>query len=255
MLAISTVIITHNEEEQLERCVRSCLPFSDEVLVVDSHSTDATRALAQSLGCRVIENQWPGYSAQRNFGAARASHDWVFSIDADEHTDVDLQEAISTLRRSAAPVGTAFSIHRVNSFMGAWLMESPESIVRLYDRRLTGYREAIVHEVVDVPVGKTQTLPGRVWHETHTDLEDATRRLDLYTSLEAEREARRRDMRPWRLFLRPMLRFGHRYVLQRAFRHGWRGLFFAFHWTYWELLREMKIYEHRRFGRNRDSPG
>lgn len=252
---ISTVIITHNEEERLERCVGSCLPFSDEVLVVDSHSTDATRDLAERLGCRVIQNEWPGYSAQRNLGAREASHDWIFSIDADEQADASLREALGEVRRSPSPSRPALSVHRINSFMRAWLTESPEVIVRFYDRRRACYADALVHEMVDVPPDATDTLPGYVWHENHTDLEDATRRLDLYTSLEAEREAGRRNMEVWRLFLRPVLRFGHRYVLQRAFRHGWRGLFFAFHWTYWELLREMKVYEHRRFGPDRDSPG
>jgi glycosyltransferase involved in cell wall biosynthesis len=248
---ISTVIITRNEADRLERCVRSCREFSDEVLVVDSHSTDATREVAHRLGCRVIENGWPGYSAQRNFGAGEAAHDWIFSIDADEEPDEELRRALAGLRRVPPGDRPAHSIHRINSFMGAWLTESPEVIVRLYDRRRTGYSAAIVHEVVDVPVADTRTLPGYVWHENHVDLEDATRRLDLYTSLEADREAGKREMQLWRLFLRPVLRFGQRYLLQRSFQHGWRGLFLAFHWTYWELLREMKVYERRRGGPDR----
>lgn len=255
MLAISTVIITQDEAPRLERCVRSCLAFSDEVLVVDSHSTDGTRELAESLGCRVIENDWPGYAAQRNFGASQARHDWVFSIDADEQADEELQQALDGARSQPEPHRAALSVQRINSFMGAWLTESPEVLVRFYDRRRTGYPDAIVHEVVEVPTDTTDTLAGHVWHENHTDLEDATRRLDLYTSLEAQREAGTRDMEVWRLFLRPLLRFGQRYVLQRAFRHGWRGLFLAFHWTYWELLREMKVYERRRARGDRDAGG
>jgi glycosyltransferase involved in cell wall biosynthesis len=243
---ISTVIIAQDEAGRLERCVRSCRPFSDEVLVVDGGSSDGTRELAERLGCRVIVNDWPGYAAQRNIGAQAAAHDWVFSVDPDEAVDDELGRAVADVRRSGTGDRVAYSVRRVNSFLGAWFTERAERKVRLYDRRRAAFTDAVVHEVVDVPVSATETLPGHVWHESHDDLEDATRRLNLYTSLEADAAAGERDMRMWRLFLRPLLRFGHRYLLQRSFRHGWRGLFFALNWSYWELLREMKVYERRR---------
>lgn len=248
---ISTVIIARNEVGRLERCVRSCLPFSDEVLVVDGGSSDGTRELAVSLGCRVIANEWAGYAPQRNFGADAAANDWIFSIDCDEAADQQLAGALDDMRRSRTGEGPAYSVRRINSFMGAWLTESPEIKVRLYDRRRLAFTGSPVHELVDIPVSDTAVLPGHLWHESYTDLDDATWRLNLYTSLEADTTASSRKMRAWRLFLRPVLRFGQRYVLQRAFRHGWRGLFLAFHWAYWELLREMKVYERRHLGRGR----
>ena len=248
---ISTVIIAQDEAGRLERCVRSCRSFSDEVLVVDGGSSDGTAELAERLGCRVVVNPWPGYAAQRNVGAQAAAHDWIFSVDPDETVDEELGRALAELRRAGAGDRIAYSVRRVNSFLGAWFTERTERKVRLYDRRRTAFTDAVVHEVVDVPVSETETLPGHVWHHSHDDLEDATRRLNLYTSLEADQAAARRDMRAWRLFLRPLLRFGHRYLLQRSFRHGWRGLFFAFNWAYWELLREMKVYERRRADRTR----
>lgn len=241
---ISTVIIALNEEQRLGRCVRSCLPFSDEVLVVDGGSTDGTQKVAAELGCRVIGNPWPGYAAQRNLGAAAAAHDWIFLIDSDEVADEELARAIAELRRGGMGDRRAYSLQRVNGFMGAWLTESPELKVRLYDRRRATIVPAPVHEGVDVPVGATETLPGRIWHLSKLDLSEANRALNHYTSLEADLAARERPTRTWRLLLRPLLRFGQRYVLQRAFRHGWKGLFLALHWGYWELLREMKVYEH-----------
>ena len=243
---ISTVIIAQDEAERLERCVRACLPFSDEVLVVDGGSTDGTRELAERLGCRVIANDWPGYAEQRNLGARAAAHDWIFSVDADEVVDDELAGALGRLRDGAANDRPAYSVRRVNTFLGEPFPDSSEHKVRLYDRRRAEFTDAPVHEVVDVAVGETETLPGHVLHESHGDLEDATRRLNRYTTLEAELAASRRGMRVWRLFLRPLLRFAHRYLLQRSFRHGWKGLFFALNWAYWELLREMKVYERRR---------
>ena len=247
---IATVIIAKDAAATLERCVRSCLPFSDEVVLVDSGSTDGTPALAGQLGCRVVEHEWLGYGRQRNFAAVQAAGDWVFVIDVDEEVDPELGAALGALTPSVLGFAGAYAVRRVNSFMGAWLTESPEKVVRLYDRRRHGYVESIVHEVIDVEdLEATAELPGRIWHENHTDLVDATTRLNRYTTLEADRDAAVRPMRLWRLFLRPLLRFGQRYVLQRAFRHGWRGLFLALHWTYWEVMREMKVYErHRRLG-------
>jgi len=253
---LSTVIITQDQVRQLERCIRSCLPFSNEVVVVDSGSSDGSQDAARRLGCKVVSNPWPGYAAQKNFGAHAASHDWIFSIDSDEYADDTLRRAIEDLLLSPEDARYAYSLRRVNGFMGAWLTESPERIVRLYDRRRASFTPSLVHEVVDVPLAEAPCLEGSLWHENHTDLEDATRRLNLYTSLEAEREAAKRGPSVWRLVLRPIMRFGHRYVLQRSARHGWRGLFFALHWAYWELMREMKVFErrlgdHRRPGRDR----
>lgn len=245
-MRISTVVIAQNESERLEQCVKACQPFSDEVLVVDGGSTDGTPELAKRLGCRLIANPWPGYAAQRNFGAQRASHDWIFSVDPDETADEELGRAIGALKRSGPGRRPAFSMRRVNSFLGVWLTESPERKVRLYDRRRAAFTDALVHEVVDVSTVRAGRLAGHLWHQSHDDLEEATARLNRYTSLEAEVAAANRNMRVWRLFLRPVLRFGHRYVLQKSFRHGWKGLFFALDWAYWELLREMKVYERTR---------
>lgn len=240
------MIIARDEVDHLERCVTSCLPFSDEVLVIDGGSSDGTQELAERLGCRVVENAWRGYSAQRNFGARAAVNDWIFSIDCDEVADPRLAASLQRAGARPAPAAAAYSVLRTNNFMGTWFPEAAEVKVRLYDRRRAAFTEREVHEVVDVPPTATETLDGTLWHHSHDDLDDATRRLNLYTSLEAGVAARERPMRVWRVFLRPTLRFGHRYLLERSYRHGWRGLFLALHWAYWELLREMKVYERRR---------
>jgi glycosyltransferase involved in cell wall biosynthesis len=243
---ISVVIIAQDQADRIEACVRSCRPFADEVLVIDGGSTDGTREVAERLGCRVVHNEWPGYAAQRNFGAGTAAHDWVFSIDTDEVVDATLAAALADFARGTPPNSPAFAVQRVNNFIGEWLTEKPETIVRLYDRRRAAYGDATVHETVNVPKDEAQVLPGSVWHRNNDDLTEVTRRLNLYTSLEADRDAARRDVDLWRLFWRPVARFGQRYFLHRGYRYGWRGLFLALHWTYWELLREMKVFERRR---------
>lgn len=238
--AISTVIIAQDEADRLEPCVRACRPFSREIVVVDGGSTDGTPELAGELGCRVVHNEWPGYASQRNFGAKNAANDWIFSVDCDELPDPELVQALTALKPQAST--RAYAVRRINSFLGRWLTESPEVKARLYDRRQAAFSPDLVHELLDVDAAQAPLLAGAVWHAIHEDLEDATARMNLYTTLEAEVQAARRPMRVWRLFVRPPVRFGQRLILQRAYRHGWRGVFLGLYWAYWELLREMKVH-------------
>jgi glycosyltransferase involved in cell wall biosynthesis len=246
LVRISTVIIARDEEARLERCVRPCLAFSDEVVVVDGGSSDGTRELAERLGCRVIENPWPGYSEQRNLGAREAANDWIFSVDADEIVDEELGAALERVRASDSLDRVGYSVLRVNAFLGARLEDSPETKVRLYDRRAARFNDRLVHELVDLRLSEAGHLPGALVHERPDNLADAMQRLNLYTSLEADIAAAERPERAWRLLLRPPARFGQRFVVQRGYRLGWRGLFLALYWAWWEALREMKVYERRR---------
>jgi glycosyltransferase involved in cell wall biosynthesis len=240
---ISTVIIALNEEERLEGCVRPCLAFSDEVVVVDCGSRDGTRAVAERLGCRVIDHPWPGYGPQRNLGAEHATHDWIFSVDPDETPDDVLVQAIADAPADGA---VAYSVRRVNEFLGEPLTHGSEVKVRLYDRRRARFTDRPVHEVVTVPAAETSELPGVLFHQHPATLADELGRLYLYTSLEADLAVATRGPRLWRLLLRPPLRFGHRYVLQGGILHGWRGFLHACYWAYWELVREVKVYRRRR---------
>jgi glycosyltransferase involved in cell wall biosynthesis len=242
LIPISTVIIAQDEEERLARCVRPCLAFSDEVVVVDGGSRDGTPELAERLGCRVIRNPWPGYSVQRNLGAERAANDWIFAVDSDEHPDGELARSIA-----GAPAGgpPAYSVQRVNEFLGERLTHSPETKVRLYDRRRARFTDTLVHEVVDVPPEAAEPLPGVLFHDRPATRAEVLERIRLYTSLEAEVAASTRGPRLWRLLLRPPARFGQRWMLQRGFLHGRRGLVHACYWAWWELLREVKVYRLR----------
>ena len=245
MNAITTVLITQDEASLLERCVRSCQAFSDEVLVVDGGSADDTVQVAENLGCRVVVNPWPGYAAQRNHGPAQAAHDWIFWIDTDEAVDPGLAEALQRFRDGPPASEAALSILRVNQFMGDWLTSAAEVKVRLYDRRRCRMPTVGVHEAVACD-GPVRHVPEVVWHFHHRGMDDATARLNRYTTLEAEDAAAARGMHPWRLLVRPAARFVQRFVAFRTYRLGWSGLVYAVHWAYWEFLREAKLLERTR---------
>ncbi len=165
-MKISAVIITYNEEKNIEDAIRS-VSWADEIVVVDSESTDRTRDLAEELGARVLVNPWPGFSAQKQFAADQAAHDWIFSLDADERVTDELREEIRGLadkERHAA----GFRIPRLSYYMGRAIRHGgwyPDLQLRLFDRRKGMWNGAIVHESVqmeqEATVGK---LKGDILH-------------------------------------------------------------------------------------------
>jgi glycosyltransferase involved in cell wall biosynthesis len=244
MPEVSAVIIAKNEAERLEPCVRACHAFADEVVVVDGGSSDGTAEVAASLGCTVVENPWPGYGRQRNFGAERAAHDWVFWVDADETVGSDLAGAIQNWKHADTEQHAAFTVTRVGDFMGRWLEGKAERLVRLYDRRRCGVTEVPVHEKVDAgnePVGH---LEGTLWHYGFRSLSDHVVRFDRYTTLEAEAAWERGErFKLWRLLARPPARFGQRLILDGLYRKGVPGLAVCLLWVYYEIMRELKLCE------------
>ena len=245
--AITTVLITQNEADRIERCVEACRLFSAEILVVDGGSDDDTVATAERLGCRVLENPWPGYAAQRAFGARYATHDWIFWIDADEVVDPQLAAGLREFADGPPSPHAGASMLRVNQFMGRWLTRGAEVKLRLYHRDRCSVTPVLVHEAVACD-GPVMRLPGVIWHFGSRSLREATADLNRYTSLEAERAAAGRRPQAWRFLVRPLLRFVQRYVGFRAYRLGWAGLVYAAHWAHWELLREAKVLERKELG-------
>jgi len=186
---LSGSIIAFNEEANIERAVRS-LDFCDEVVVVDSGSSDRTREIATSLGARVIVADWPGFAKQKNFAGQSAAHDWILSIDADEEVSAKLAAEIrSSLETPTDQVG--FDFPRLAQYQGAWIRHSgwyPDRKVRLYDRNAARWVGDYVHESVQV-AGSVGHLNGDLLHYTCNSNEEHLETLERYTDL-AARELR-----------------------------------------------------------------
>lgn len=252
---LTTVIIAKDEAERITQCIESVAAVSDETLVVDSGSTDDTVAIAQGLGCRVLTNGWPGYGAQRNFGAARATHEWILWLDADERVGEDLGRSLADWKAGGGPPVRAFRVRRVGNFLGRWLPEAADWQVRLYDRRAFRVLERLVHERVDTGKESVAVLQGTLWHAGYRSIEDHVARFNRYTSLDARalaQEGRRFSLS--RLLARPPLRFAQRYLLQRLYRHGVPGLAVALLWAYYEVLCGLKLMEVDRRARRDQTP-
>lgn len=243
MPAISVAIIAKDEVERLQACVESCRPFADEVVVVDSGSTDGTQDLARGLGCVVFEAEWKGYGPQRNVAAASAAHDWIFWIDADEVVSVELAASLGAWKAGGGAGPSAFTVERVGDFLGRWVTGAAERMIRLYDRRACRISDDIVHETV-VGCESPGRLPGRLWHYGFRSLADHAVRFDRYTTLEAEKawDAGTR-FSLLRLLWRPPARFLHVLFRRGMYREGAAGLAIAFLWLQYDAMRELKLRE------------
>jgi glycosyltransferase involved in cell wall biosynthesis len=183
--ALSATIITRNEARNIERAIRS-LACADEVIVVDSESTDDTASIARSLGANVITHPFEGFAAQKNFATAQARHDWILSLDADEELNPAAQQTIEQWKAST-PAANGYRFARRARYLGRWIGHSgwyPDYKVRLFDRGCGQWQGAYVHESVVVE-GRVETLPGEILHYTCDSLEEHRERIEFYTGLAA----------------------------------------------------------------------
>lgn len=226
-MRISGCVIAFNEESCIADCLRSLALVCDELLVIDSHSTDRTREIASACGARVIERDWPGYRSQRQFALESAQHDWMLMLDADEQLSPELTNEITTLRKGAAADCAAFRIAFASRYFGRNLRfgdAGRERHVRLFDRRRAAMGGFEIHEHVEVsgPVG---ALAGKILHVSYLDLDDQLTKAACYARLmgDAMHAAGRRGS-VLQLVFNPWWRFFRGYVLRLGMLDGWRGL-------------------------------
>lgn len=228
-MRISATIITRNEERNLPRAIES-LRCCDEILVVDSGSTDRTVEIAERYGARVLEANWRGYAGQKNYASDQAAHDWILSIDADEALSEDLEGEIWALKKRG-PAFDAYTVPRMAQYLGKWILHSgwyPDRKIRLFDRRQARWVGDYVHESV-FSQGRVGELEGNLLHYTCQSLTEHLKTMNGYTTLAAEElAARKKRIGYHHLLLAPPWTFFRTYVLQRGFLDGLEGLAIAY---------------------------
>ena len=185
MPSLSATIIAHNEARNLSRVIRS-LACADELIVIDSESTDDTATVARSLGATVITHPFEGFAAQKNFATSQARHDWILSLDADEELNQAARQAVEQWKAST-PAASGYRFARRARYLGRWIRHSgwyPDYKLRLFDRRRGQWQGAYVHESVVVE-GRVETLPGEILHYTCESLQEHRERIEFYTDLAA----------------------------------------------------------------------
>ena len=248
---LSACIIAFNEVDRIADCIGS-LWFCDEIFVVDSGSTDGTRELAASLGGRVVEREWPGHVAQKEFTIRGARHDWVLCVDADERISPELAQEIIALKAAGfsaqdqSPAG--WNMPRLTWWMGEPIRHGtwyPDRQLRLFDRRRGHWGGNDPHDKVILD-GKTGDERGRLrgdlFHHSYRDLDDHLVTIQKFTAISAA-GLFDRGRRPkfGDLWLRPGWRFVRFYFLKGGFRLGWRGLSLAFLAAHYVRLKYMRL--------------
>jgi glycosyltransferase involved in cell wall biosynthesis len=244
---LSVTIITLNEAAHIAAALDSA-SFADEILVVDSGSSDGTADIARAKGVRVLTREWTGYVEQKNFAAEQASHDWIFSLDADERIPPPLAEEIRGIL-AADPPHHGYRVPRVTFHLGRWIRTTdfyPDYQTRLYDRRHARWRGRYVHESVSVD-GPSGQLKNDLQHYSFADLRDQIKRINHYSTLSAKQmyEAGRRTG-PVEILVHPPAAFLRNYILRRGFLDGTAGLTISLVNAWSVGLKFMKLWELQR---------
>ena len=246
-MKISAAIVALNEERNIERAIRSLIPCADEIVVVDSGSSDRTREIAISLGARIIEEPWRGYAAQKNFAASCAANDWILSIDADEELTPALAAEIAAMKGQSPPFD-AWMMPRLARYLGRWIRHSgwyPDRKVRLYRRDRARWVGEYVHESVQVS-GAVGQLNNDLLHFTCDSLAQHLGTLDRYTSLAAQALVASGKPIPFRrLVVDPPWTFVRSYVIQLGFLDGMHGFVIAGMAGFYTFMKYAKAREMR----------
>jgi glycosyltransferase involved in cell wall biosynthesis len=249
---ISVVIITRNEEANIARTLESVEPLvqdgKGEIVVLDSGSTDRTLEIADSLGAKVFSESWKGYAPQKNSALAKASGDWILSLDGDEELESALaEEILLTLKEPTRHIG--FWVPRKNFFLGRWIKHGgywPDRKLRLFRRGLGQFEDRLVHEDIRLAPGSTATLQHALLHHSYPTMSDYIRHMNEYSSLGAEMAVAKgyRGNAVVDIVLRPVFTFIYNFFFRFGFLDGREG--FLLHvghavyvaWKYakvWEL--------------------
>lgn len=246
-MKLSAAIITFNEERNLSRCLQSLVDVADEIIVVDSFSTDRTQVIAESFGARFIQHPFEGHIQQKNFALAQATGDWILSLDADESLDETLRASILAFKTN--PSGAGCSMNRLTNYCGHWVKHCgwyPDTKTRLVARGKAGWGGVNPHDRLDLNDGSMPThLNGDILHHSYYTREDHLRQIEYFGTIAArELHARGISISRGMIVLKVVAQFFKSYILKTGFLDGSTGFTIsrlsAFAtWRKYSLLRAM----------------
>jgi glycosyltransferase involved in cell wall biosynthesis len=231
MHRLSVVIITFNEEQNIARCLDSVKAIADEIVVVDSFSSDNTPEICKSYGCRFIAREFQGYADQKQYAIDQASNNWVLLVDADEVVSDELGDEIMTLLREGTDLHPGYRVPRSLFYMGRTLKHSGvgnEYLVRLFDRQKGGVTQVPVHESIEIK-GSSGTLKGKLIHYSYNSIFQHIHKTNVYTSLAAQGAVRQgKTCSKSMVFLKFPVNFFVFYMIRGGILDGYPGFMWSF---------------------------
>lgn len=248
MLRLTAIIPTGNEIHNIEEVIKS-VDFADEILVVDSFSTDGTYEKALELATRVIQRKFDYSASQKNWAIPQAENEWILLLDADERVTPELRIEIIQFLKNPHDKFVGYWIGRMNHFMGQRVKFSGwrnDKVIRLFKRDLCRYEDKYVHEeiIAEGPVGK---LKNKLHHNTYTSLDQYIEKLNRYATLQArDYDPKTGMLTPYHFVLKPTWAFVKHYIVQSGFRDGVVGLTIGWVQAYAVYMRYAKLWLLRR---------
>lgn len=249
MEKLSVVIIAYNEEQIIRRCLDSVKAIADEIVVVDSESTDSTPDICRESGCKVFRRKFDGFGTQKQFGVDQASHDWILSVDADEIVSDELSLEIRLLRSARNDNFAGYRIPFAFYYMGRILKHArigKEYHLRLFNRKQGGFNTNPVHEGIMIS-GSTGTLKGTIIHHSYRDLFHHISKTNFYTSKAAiENFSKGKSYSGFWVALKFPVTFFIHYFLRGGFLDGYPGFLWSFFSAFSASVRIAKTIEKKK---------
>lgn len=250
MIQLSVVVITYNEEDNIERCLKSIVSIADEILIVDSFSTDRTVAIAESMGARVVQNSFKGFIKQRSFAVKQAKYDHILALDADEIVSAELLVSLKTAKQDWTH--DCYYNNRLNRFGKRWIRHGawyPDRKMRFFDRRKVNFAGLEPHDEIVPKEGATKGfLKGDLQHIMHENIFERIQKINEFSTV-AARSLHKQGKKGsyFRLFYKPFARFFGDYLFKWGILDGFYGFFLAMASAHYAFYREAKLMELQRF--------
>lgn len=226
MTSVSAVIITFNEAHNIARCLNALSGLVDEIIVVDSFSTDGTKKICESFEVQFYQREWEGYAPTKNWANAQASHNYIFSIDADEEIDKELAKSLTQARTTG--LAGVYEVNRKTNYCGHWVKHSgwyPDRKIRLFPKSSARWTGDFVHETLEVNAElSTHRLEGHLHHYSYHSLQDHATRAEKYAGLHAQKmaaEGKRTSI--FKASASAFWKFLQSYIINLGFLDGWAG--------------------------------
>lgn len=247
MKKLSAAIITFNEESNIRHCIESCLPVADEILILDSHSTDKTESIARSYDrVRFETRDFDGHIEQKNAAIDRCSHEWILSLDADERVSPELQSSLKAFKAESDEHRNGFRLARLTFHMGRFIRHSgwyPQRRYRLFRKGKAQWAGENPHDFVEIQ-GQGGVLKGDIIHYSFKDLSHQVDTVNKFSSIVAFTRFRKgRRFRWLPVLYKPWGKFWEIYLFKRGFLDGFPGFAIAVASAFSTFLKFAKIYE------------
>ena len=242
---ISILLPTFNCDSIVQTTLETIM-WADEIIIIDSYSSDGTIEIAKTFGARVIQHEYINSAKQKNWALQYCTYDWVFQIDSDELLEPNAENIIRSAIANSTENVHCFKMPRKNHVLGKWVKYGglyPDWEYRLFRKKYGKWWDREVHSRIVVP-GEVETLETPLIHYGMPNISKQILNLDRYTRYEANYMSRNNVKFSWvKWFLKPIFIFFSRYVFQQGFRDGWRGLFLAVYHAFYSFLNHTKLYE------------